>query len=100
MNIHFFSDKPETLGLLLNNPFVSHYNPLNEFVRGKNRGLPEPERERRFQKMKEDLEQGEAALVLFGKREFADSLAGVHGLVVRNFEEGAVIYADKMVPEP
>ncbi|HLU90721.1 MAG TPA: hypothetical protein VKZ51_12865 [Cyclobacteriaceae bacterium] len=100
MNIHFFSDKPATLGLLLNDPSVSHYHPLNEFVRGKNRGLPEPERERRFQKMKEDLEQGEAALVLFGKTELADSLAGVHGLVVRNFGEGTVIYADKVVPEP
>jgi hypothetical protein len=90
----FISNRPELLGLLLDEPFVVHYDPEFNFIHGKRRPVPEPQRQQRKVQILEKLRSGEVILVLFGKDKKGRELSRQHGLKLLEFEEGYVLRGD------
>lgn len=85
-----FSDRPEKLALVFNNPFVEHYNPATIFIHGKRRTVNPLERQRNLDLIKGKLLKGEAILVLFGEDENLNEFARKNGLLKLDYQEGTV----------
>ena len=90
----FVSNHPEKLALLLNDPFITHYDPEFDFIHGKRRPVPEPQRQERKAEMLKKLRSGEVILVLFAKDKNWQELYTEHGLKVLEFPEGIVLRGD------
>ncbi len=88
---NFISDRPEQLALLLNDPFVVHYDPEFVFVAGKRRPVPDQQRQERRTSVMEKLRNGEVVMVLFAKDKKWLAFAREHGLQVQKFEEGVIL---------
>jgi len=87
----FISNRPELLGLLLDAPFVVHYDPEFDFIHGKRRPVPDLQRQQRRVDLMERLLKAEAVVVVFGEDEDLIRLAKENGLVVAEFPEGVVV---------
>jgi hypothetical protein len=87
----FISNRPELLGLLLDAPFVVHYDPEFDFIDGKRRPVPDLERQQRRADLMEKLLKAEAVVVIFGEDEDLIQFAEESGLMVAEFPEGVVL---------
>src|SRR5690606_27649772 len=94
--VAFVSDHPEKLALLLNDPFITHYDPEYAFIHGKRRPVPDLKRQQRRADLMEKLLKAEAVVVIFGEDEDLIRFAEESGLVVAEFPEGVVLSGDRV----
>ncbi|MEX2593807.1 MAG: hypothetical protein WD426_13620 [Anditalea sp.] len=89
----FITDHPEKLSMLLDDPFVVHYDPDAHFINGKRRPVNTQERQRNLDLNKEKLLNGEAVLILFGEDERLIDFAKKNGLYLLDDPEWLIISA-------
>ena len=87
----FVSDRPTQLALLLNNPFVVHYDPEFDFIHGKRRPISEQQRQKNSAALMEKLLKGEAVAVIFGEDESLVHFAQENGVLVFKYAEGTLL---------
>lgn len=92
--VAFVSNHPEKLALLLNDPFITHYDLEYDFIHGKRRPVPDLERQQRRADLMKKLLKAEVVVVIFGEDEVLIRFAEESGLVVAEFSEGAVLSGD------
>lgn len=90
----FVTNRPELLGLLLDDPFVVHYDPEFEFIHGKRRPVSVPKRLENRAALMGKLLKGEVVVVIFGEDEGLMRLNEQKGIMVTEFPEGVVLRGD------
>src|SRR5690606_14948558 len=93
--ITFASNRPEMLGLLLDNPSVVAYNPEFLFIQGKRREVSESRRKELLRQLMKRLQYGELVLVLFGQDPSLYEFMNIHNLQITKFEEGLILSVKK-----
>lgn len=89
--VAFMSNRPEKLGLVLNDPFITHSGPEFTFMQGKRRLVPSFQRQQTKAILLEKLLRAEAVLVIFGEDEAWLRLANENGLAIAEFPEGLIL---------
>lgn len=96
--ILLFSDQPEKLGILLNDPYVGAWNADYNFIQGKRRAIPETDKLNSLNLHMDNLMQGQAVAVLFSKKGSFLGSARKKGLLILNYPEGLILIHPSIYP--